>query len=338
MSSMHSRFASSDSRRASVHRSHFVESRPRPRLAFRVAAIGLLAMLATPVLADPAPLEVREIAPGVFLHPGVQEDMTSQNFGGIANIGFVVGERCVAVIDSGGTKLLGDALRQALRARTDRPVCYVVNTHVHPDHIFGNAAFAADQPTYVGHHKLPAAMATRGPVYLSALQRNLGAVAAGSEVIPPTRLVQDRLDLDLGGRTLQLRAWPTAHTDNDLTVYDPKTGTLWTGDLLFVGHIPVVDGSIRGWLEASTHLQALPVERVVAGHGLIGNGWRAAFQRQDAYLRLILAETRAALQKGQTIQQAVATVGESERNKWLLFELFNKRNVTAVYSEVEWED
>ncbi|MBL8541530.1 MAG: quinoprotein relay system zinc metallohydrolase 2 [Betaproteobacteria bacterium] len=303
-------------------------------------ALLALAMLVPSILiaAGPAPLEMREVAPGVFLHPGAQQDVTPQNLGGIANVGFVVGERCVAVIDSGGTKQLGDALQQAVRTRTDKPVCYVINSHVHPDHIFGNAAFSADHPTYVGHHKLPAAMATRGPVYLNALERNLGAVAAGSTVIPPTLLVRDRLDLDLGGRTLQLRAWPTAHTDNDLTVYDPKTGTLWTGDLLFVGHVPVVDGSVRGWLKVMADVQALPVERVVAGHGLIENGWRDAFKRQEAYLRLILDETCAALKKRQTIQQAVATVGESEREKWLLFDLFNKRNVTAVYSEVEWED
>jgi quinoprotein relay system zinc metallohydrolase 2 len=308
-------------------------------LSLCAALCAIFGFLPAPLIAKDAPaLEMREIAPGVFLHPGVQEDVTPQNLGGIANIGFVVGDRCVAVIDSGGTKLLGEALRQALRAKTDKPVCYVINTHVHPDHIFGNAAFAADQPTYVGHHKLPAAMATRGPVYANALDRNLGGVAAGSKVIPPTLLVQDRLDLDLGGRALQLRAWPTAHTDNDLTVYDAKSGTLWAGDLLFVGHVPVVDGSILGWLKVIGEVQALPAERVIAGHGLIENGWREAFARQAAYLQLILDETRAALKKGQTIQQAVATVGESQRNRWLLFDLFNKRNVTAVYSEVEWED
>jgi quinoprotein relay system zinc metallohydrolase 2 len=288
--------------------------------------------------AGPGPLAMREIAPGVFLHPGVQEDMTPQNFGGVANIGFVVGQKCVAVIDSGGTKLLGDALLQAVRGKTDKPICYVINSHVHPDHIFGNAAFVAEKPTFVGHHKLPAAMGTRGPVYANALNRNLGPAAEGSTIVPPTLLVKDRLDLDLGGRTLQLRAWPTAHTDNDLTVYDAQTGTLLAGDLLFVDHIPVVDGSIRGWLTVIAEMKTLPAERVVAGHGLIGDGCRNAFARQEAYLRLILGETRAAQKKGMTIQQAIATVGESERDQWLLFDLFNKRNVTAVYSEVEWED
>ena len=286
----------------------------------------------------PGALEVREVAPGIFLHPGLQEDMTAQNFAGIANIGFVVGEKCVAIIDSGGTKLLGEALRQAVKRRTDKPICYVINSHVHPDHVFGNAAFKDGKPVFVGHHKLPAAMAARGQVYRNALNRNLGAAAEGSEIVPPTLLVRDTLDLDLGGRTLKLKAWPTAHTDNDLTVYDPQTGTLWVADLLFVGHIPVVDGSIRGWLKVMGEIKGLAPERVVSGHGLIENGWNEAFDRQQGYLLAILDQTRAALKAKQTIQQAIATVGESERSKWLLFDLFNKRNVTAVYAEMEWED
>ena len=191
--------------------------------------------------AEPPALEVREVAPGIFLHPGLQEDMTAQNLAGIANIGFVVGEKCVAVIDSGGTRRLGEALRAAVRSRTDKPICYVINSHVHPDHVFGNAAFKDEKPVFVGHYKLPPAMAARGHVYANALNRNLGQAAEGSEIVPPTLLVRDTLDLDLGARTLKLRAWPTAHTDNDLTVYDSRTGTLWLGDLLFVGHIPVVD-------------------------------------------------------------------------------------------------
>jgi quinoprotein relay system zinc metallohydrolase 2 len=288
--------------------------------------------------AGPGPLDMREVAPGVYLHPGLQQDFAPENFGGIANIGFVIGEKCVAVIDTGGSKLLGEALRRAIRSRTDKPICYVINSHIHPDHIFGNAAFVPDQATFVGHHKLPAAMAARGTVYTNALNRNLGAAAEGSTVVPPTLLVRDSIELDLGARTLELKAWPTAHTDNDLTIYDRQTGTLWVADLLFVGHIPVVDGSIRGWLEVIGEIKTLEVERVVSGHGLIENGWKQAFDRQEAYLRAILDQTRAALKQRQTIQQAIATVGESERSHWLLFDLFNKRNVTAVYAEVEWED
>ena len=84
-------------------------------------------------------------------------------------------------------------------------------------------------------------------------------------------------------------------------------------------------------------IKALAPERVVSGHGLIDNGWKEALDRQREYLQALLDQTHAALKGKQTIQQAIATVGESERSRWLLFDLFNKRNVTAAYAELEWE-
>src|SRR5215471_21470090 len=73
--------------------------------------------------------------PGVYVHYGQQAEMTPANFGDVANIGFVIGARCIAVIDTGGTFAVGRALRQAIRRVSTVPVCYVINTHVHPDHV-----------------------------------------------------------------------------------------------------------------------------------------------------------------------------------------------------------
>src|SRR5262245_53963578 len=87
-------------------------------------------------------LSLENPVPGVYVHYGEQTEMTPANFGDVANFGFVVGARCVAVIDTGGTFAVGRALRQAIRRVSAVPVCYVINTHVHPDHVFGNAAFA----------------------------------------------------------------------------------------------------------------------------------------------------------------------------------------------------
>ncbi len=282
--------------------------------------------------------QVEEVAPGVYVHFGTHEARTPGNRGDQANIGFIVGERCVAVVDTGGTYALGAALRDAIRAVTPLPVCYVVLTHVHPDHVFGAAAFRADNPQYVGHAELPRALAARGKFYVGTLQRDLGEIAAGSEVVMPTVLVSDRHTLDLGNRKLELRAWPVAHTDNDLTVYDERSATLWLSDLLFIDHTPVVDGSVLGYLKVLDALARVPARHYVAGHGRSPLGWPQVLEPSRRYLQRLVDETREALRRKKTIQEAVESVGYAEAGNWVNFDQFHRRNVTAVYTELEWED
>ena len=285
-----------------------------------------------------SPLPISEIAPGNFVHYGGLEERSAANLGDNANIGFIIGTKCVAVIDTGGSFALGEGLRTALRARTALPVCYVIITHAHPDHFFGAAAFRGEQAVFVGHQNLPRTLQQRGKFYLNTLIRDLQDLARRSEVVEPSLLVKDRLELDLGGRTISLTAWPTAHTDNDLTVLDSSTSTLWTGDLLFVQHTPVLDGSLTGFLSVIDQLAQLAPAHYVAGHGRTDRSWKAALEEERRYFQLIADETRRALKSRRTLQDAIDTVGVSEAENWVNFDLFHRRNVTAAYTELEWED
>lgn len=279
-----------------------------------------------------------EIAPGVFVHQGHHAVYSPANGGDICNTGFIIGRDAVAVVDTGGTARIGSALKAKITALTDRPIRYVINTHMHPDHVLGNAAFKADGCQFVGHHKLAAALAARAERYLAFNKAAVGEDAfAGTEIVLPTLAVDERLDLDLGGRTVTLVARPTAHTDNDLTVRDATTDTLFTGDLIFSGHVPTLDGSIKGWLTLLAALETETARRIVPGHGAASMDWPGAAGPITRYLTAIAEGVRHAIRDGRTMREAIDTVGANERTHWELFDEFHRRNVSAAFAELEWE-
>jgi quinoprotein relay system zinc metallohydrolase 2 len=318
---------------APLHRDRSSATFARLALAFLISAGAESSARSVPL---EAPLQVGEVATGVFVHFGVNELMSAENEGATANIGFVVGDDAVAVIDTGGSAREGRRLLAAIRAVTARPIRYVINTHAHPDHVFGNAAFVDKAAIFVGHRSLPRALALRGPYYLDAFRRSMGDTLEGVELVAPQQLVDDDVRLDLGNRALTIRKQAPAHSDSDLTVFDDTTQILFAGDLVFVRHIPVVDGSLRGWLAAVDALSRIPARRVVPGHGPLA-GWPLALAGERRYLERLARDCRALIASGASLAQAAATAGLSEKPQWELFEEYNARNATAAFAELEWE-
>ena len=304
----------------------------------RRAVLGGLGLCCAPGLlrASPAASAWTEVAPGLHVRRGALEDATPANGDAIANTAFIVGRDAVAVFDPGGSLADGERLRTAIRQRTALPVSHVILSHDHPDHIFGAGAFSAERPIFVGHARLPAALAARGDYYRKRLDSILGDGQAGP-VVMPGLLVADRLTIELGGRTLALTAHRPAHTDCDLSLLDAQTGTLLAGDLLFVDRVPSLDGDLAGWLAVLAALRADGATHAVPGHGPALVEWPAASADLERYLTVLQRETRQAVARAVPIDQAARQVAQSERGRWALFDDYNGHNVIEAYRAIEWE-
>jgi quinoprotein relay system zinc metallohydrolase 2 len=303
--------------------------------------IGILCRGATVFAASPSitPLPVQKIAAGDYVHFGQVALTTPGNAGDIANLGIIIGGNAVAVVDTGGSVQVGQRLLSAVQQLTGKPIRYVINTHEHPDHIFGNAAFGSSV-TFVGHHNLPGELAKRANYYLQSYRPQLGdALIKAVKIVPPTLLVNDEMKLDLGGgRTLRLTAWsPPAHTACDLTVLDEATGVLFSGDLVFLQHVPVVDGSVTGWLEVLPRLAQLPARIVVPGHGETTGPWPQALDDERRYLTQLVEDARRLIAAGTPLARATPEIGQSERGNWRLFDAYNPRNAIEAFTELEWQ-
>ena len=284
-----------------------------------------------------AALPLEAVAEGVHVFRAPYELIAPSNDGAIANMTLIVGDEAAAVIDTGNSYRAGALMRAAVRGVTDKPLRYVINTHMHPDHTLGNAAFEADGVRFVAHHKMPRALSLRAETYLAQVERLLGQAGEGTRIVLPDLLVEDRLTLDLGRRPLELRAHPTAHTDNDLTVFDVASGSWVMGDLLFIGHIPTLDGSLVGWLDLLDRLAGRAVQRAVPGHGPASVTWPEASDAERRYLTALRSDMSRLLEEGRPMSEAPAHAVVSERGDWALFDEFNSRNAIAAYHELEWE-
>lgn len=290
-------------------------------------------------LSEAPALTLTEVAPGVHVHRGADAGFTPENRGRIANLGVVVGQDRVAVIDPGGSREQGEALFAAIARLTDLPVGPVILTHPHPDHIAGAEVFAEAGAEIIADARLPDALAARVETWAESIPAQIGAEPwAGTVLIQPDRTISAPETLDLGGRSLTLTPAPRAHSDADLTVQDDATGALFTGDLVFRGLTPVVDGSLKGWLG---WLAAPPAGApVIPGHGPVAASFDQAAAAQSDYLEALRDAVRAALDAGLGLSDAVPAVlaaMQPQAAGWADFPATTARNAAAAYAEMEWD-
>lgn len=251
-------------------------------------------------------LRARPVGRDVAVFIGRTEDFDRINGGNIVNTGFIVAPEGVIVIDSGPSLRYGQQMRQAIGEFTPRPVALVINTHHHPDHFLGNQAFAG-----LPIAALPATIqgiAADGNAFAENLYRLSGDWLKGTEVVVPTQALAAG-QYTVAGRQLQLIALD-GHTGADLAIYDPASGVLFAGDLVFNRRAPTTPhADIAHWLAALDQLEALTRQpgftALVPGHGEVaGDG--APIRQTRAWLRWLQAGMEQAAEAGLDMNEVLA--------------------------------
>ena len=250
------------------------------------------------------------------------------------------------IVDSSITPAAGRALAQDLKAITDKPIRYVVDSHYHYDHAFGNQVFDREAQV-IGHQntliRMPgsmeqftflnsvkpvpervAAMRERiakeaDPQQKATLERQVAVALAYLEQVKETRVTvpnltfTDSITITRGGREIQIKYLGRGHTDTDVVVFLPKERIVATGDLMESILSYMGDSYPQDWIATLERLKALDFDTVMPGHGVVFQG-KAKITAFQQYLRDVIAQVDALRKQGLSADDAAARVDATKHS------------------------
>ncbi len=187
------------------------------------------------------------------------------------NIGLQVGQEAVFIVDTQYAPLT-EKLLKAIRAISDKPIKFVVNTHWHGDHTGGNENFAKKGATVVAHENVIKRMSSEQ--FMQAFSRK---VPPSKEEARPDIVYKNELSFVVNGQKIWVFHVDNAHTDGDSFVFFPESNVIHLGDTYFQGKYPFIDissgGSIDGMINAANKAIMIIDEdtKIIPGHGPISN-------------------------------------------------------------------
>lgn len=231
---------------------------------------ALSTLLITPLAASESvmfcerPLMAQQVAENTWMVEGLKEELSSNNCGHIGNQAFIVTPSGVILIDSGSSPAFGEALKTLIAQHTSQPVRWVLNTHHHPDHFFGNAAF--DEAQHLTLASTRALMSRDREALIDNVERLTGLTLERSHIALPDVVEAGELMLESYPLTLFALG---GHSGGDLVIMDDSTGVLFLGDMGFyqraaaTAHTP----GLHQWQEELNELRTLDAKIAVPGHG-----------------------------------------------------------------------
>ena len=228
--------------------------------------------------------------------------------GGGPNAGFVLAGGQAVVIDSLLSPRFGEQLAEYVRQVTDKAPAYLINTHGHGDHVFGNQVFAP-AARVVAHRSVRETLLSQGEAMVKSFAERFADVIPDikdTKVLAPDITYCQHMTLHFDDRTVELIHPGVAHTEGDTLVYLPEDRLLYAGDLLFNHIFPPIMGSSAGWIAAIEQIEAMDVDTIVPGHGFV------ATKRELGDLKQCIVELRQQVKqcfnRGLTAEEAVKQI------------------------------
>lgn len=254
--------------------------------------------------------ELTKLTDNVYSYVGVKDASPANSFA--ANAGIVIGRDAVLVVDTLISAKEGERFLADIRKVTNKPIKYVVNTHGHLDHAFGNCVFARLGAIVISHTADRAMLERIGADTL----KNIGNFGlkpedmVGTEIVYPVISFSDRMQIDLGGETVELIRVAPSHTEGSVVVHIPSKKLLFAGDILFTDFHPyMADGDINGWSKTIDALLLMDVERIIPGHGPLST--KKDLREMKEYLLLFDSKARKLVAASQDVNAIVAELKKS---------------------------
>lgn len=233
-----------------------------------------------------------QISDGVYAYTNIKSQSPGNRFG--ANAGIVIGDDGLLVVDTLTTAKEAALFLADIRKITDKPVRYVINTHYHLDHAFGNCVFA-DAGAIIICHTACRRQILRIKDQALETARSSGfddAALEGTRIVVPSMAFEQTLELDLGHRVVQLLySGHPSHTAGSIFVWIPGQKVVFAGDALFNDFHPyLAEGDLKGWSKTLDKLLGLGAEKIIPGHGPLSGP--NAVQEMKSYLRVFDREAR----------------------------------------------
>lgn len=234
-------------------------------LAIIVATL-MLVILSSPVTFAQGGLT--KIADNVYSYIDTKNASPQNSFG--ANAGVIIGRDGIAVVDTLISAKQAKAFIEDIRAISDKPIKYVINTHYHLDHTFGNSEFEKLGAIIISHTVDKENLKMSGEKVLMNI-KNYGLSEQdmeGTKIVYPMLTFTDRMEIDLGDQVVELIYTGVSHTEGSILVNLPDKKLLFAGDVLFTGyHAFVAGGDIQSWVNVLDYIQAMDVTTIIPGHG-----------------------------------------------------------------------